>query len=81
LRKCTQNQSKGKQLNYQIRKVFLAHFPDLYNRINKLSNSHKHKDYSLAELFNEGAMLFAFKEGSRNAFNNDRKAKTFRKNY
>lgn len=81
LRKCTQNQSKGKQLSYQIGKVLHAHFPDLHNQINKLSDPRKRKDYTLAELVMGGVMLFVFKEGSRNAFDNDRKEKTFRKNY
>ncbi len=41
----------------------------------------KRKDYPLAELVVGGIMLFVFKEGSRNAFDNGRKEAVFRKNY
>ncbi len=47
----------------------------------KLTDPRKHKEYSLAELVVGGIMLFVFKEGSRNAFDNSRKEKVFRKNY
>lgn len=47
----------------------------------QLSDLRKRKGYSLAELFMGVIMLFVFKEGSRNAFNNDRKESSFRKNY
>jgi hypothetical protein len=35
-----------------------------------LNNPRKRKEYSLAELVVGGIMLFVFKEGSRNAFDN-----------
>ena len=47
----------------------------------QLSDPRKRKDYSLAELVMGGVMLFVFKEGSRNAFDNDKKEMVFRKNY
>ena len=46
-----------------------------------LNDPRKRKDYSLAELVVGGVMLFVFKEGSRNAFDNDRREAMFRKNY
>lgn len=46
-----------------------------------LNDPRKRKDYSLAELVIGGIMLFVFKEGSRNAFDNDRRESGFRKNY
>jgi hypothetical protein len=46
-----------------------------------LNDPRKRKGYSLAELVMGGIMLFVFKEGSRNAFDNDRREATFRKNY
>jgi len=46
-----------------------------------LNDPRKRKDYSLAELVLGGVMLFVFKEGSRNAFDNDRREAMFRKNY
>ena len=46
-----------------------------------LNDPRKRRDYSLAELVMDGIMLFVFKEGSRNAFDNDRREGRFRKNY
>lgn len=46
-----------------------------------LGDSRKRKDYSLAELVMGGVMLFVFKAGSRNAFDNDRREAVFRENY
>lgn len=46
-----------------------------------LDDPRKRKGYSLAELVVGGIMLFVFKEGSRNAFDNDRREARFRKNY
>lgn len=50
-------------------------------KIQGLKDPRKRKEYTLAELVIGGVMLFVFKEGSRNAFDNDRKEKVFRKNY
>jgi hypothetical protein len=47
----------------------------------RLNDPRKHKGYSLAELVMGGIMLFVFKEGSRNSFDNDRREGRFRKNY
>lgn len=46
-----------------------------------LNDPRKRKEYSLAELVVGGIMLFVLKEGSRNAFDNDRREARFRKNY
>ena len=66
---------------YQIGKVIHSGFPQLTDKIMQLGDPRKRKDYSLAELVMGGVMLFVFKEGSRNAFDNDRKEVVFRKNY
>ena len=81
LRKCAKNQSKEKQVAYQIGKIIHSHFPGLSDKIMQLTDPRKRKEYSLAELVMGGIMLFVFKEGSRNAFDNDRKESRFRKNY
>jgi len=81
LRKCAKNQSIGQKLAYQIGKIIYSGFPQLTDKIMQLSDPRKRKDYSLAELVMGGVMLFVFKEGSRNAFDNDRKEMVFRKNY
>lgn len=56
-------------------------FPGLAEKIEGLKDPRKRKEYTLAELVIGGIMLFVFKEGSRNAFDNDRREKVFRKNY
>jgi len=68
-------------LAYQIGKVIHSGFPGLNDKVMQLCDPRKRKDYSLAELVMGGVMLFVFKEGSRNAFDNDRKETIFRKNY
>lgn len=72
---------KGRKIIYQIVKVLKSYFPDLTERLNLLEDPRKRKDYQTAELVIGGIALFLFKEGSRNAFNNDRKEEEFRKNY
>ena len=74
-------QSKGKQIAYQIAKIIQSGFPGLREKIMGLNDPRKRKEYSLAELVVGGILLFVFKEGSRNAFDNDRKEARFRKNY
>ncbi len=76
-----QNQSKGKQIVYQIQKTILHFFPDLYDRLNEFSDHRKRKHYEVIELLMGGIVMFLFKEGSRNAMNNDRKEDKFSKNY
>lgn len=49
--------------------------------INELPDLRKRKDYKIEELVMAAIALFVFKETSRNAFNNDRSNKKFRKNY
>jgi len=57
-------------------------FPDLFDRIRKIEDCRKKEsDYKLAELIVAGIAMFLFKEGSRNAFNNDRQEENFLKNY
>ena len=50
-------------------------------QLNDLEDIRKRKDYDLAELLMGSIMLFIFKEGSRNAMNQDRKEGEFLKNY
>ncbi|MCF6333289.1 MAG: hypothetical protein L3J11_08390 [Draconibacterium sp.] len=75
------NESKGKQVAYQTGKIIHSSFPGLADKIMQPGDLRKRKDYLLAELVMGGVMLFVFKEGSRNAFDNDRKESVFRKDY
>jgi hypothetical protein len=81
LRKCGNNESKGKPVAWQIGKVIHSYFPCIQDKLSGLVDPRKRKEYTLAELVMGGIMLFVFKEGSRNAFDNDRKESVFRRNY
>ncbi len=76
-----QKLSKGQQIVFQVSKTISHYFPDLIGRLADLPDCRKRKEYSIAELIIGGIAMFIFKEGSRNAMNNDRKEKKFRRNY
>lgn len=76
-----QNRPKGQQIVYQIYKTILHYFPDLFDRMQEFPDYRERKHYKIAELILGGIALFLFKEGSRNAMNNDRKEEKFSKNY
>lgn len=76
-----QGRSKGQLIVYQVYKTILQYFPDLFNRISELPDYRERKQYEIAELVIGAIAMFLFKEGSRNAMNNDRKETKFSKNY
>lgn len=72
---------KGAQLTYIIGKTINHFFPDLFDRIRKIEDYRKKSEYELVELITACIAMFIFKEGSRNAFNNDRDEENFKENY
>ena len=72
---------KGKIVLYRIKKEIETHFPDLFDRLNHLTDRRKRKEYSMAEIMVGALFMFIFKETSRNAFNNDTSDKIFRQNF
>ncbi len=62
-------------------KTIRHYFPDFFERMSLFKDQRKRKDYSVAELVTGCIALFRFKEGGRNAINNDRKEVRFRDNY
>ena len=62
-------------------KVINQFFPDLFERIKIIPDFRKKSHYDIVEVIFAGITLFLFKEGSRNAMNNDREALRFKKNY
>ena len=56
-------------------------FPKLFDKIREIKDCRKRGNYELAELITACIAMFLFKEGSRNAFNNDRQENKFKKNY
>ena len=76
-----QRSQKGTQLVYTISKTINHFFPDLFDRIREIEDFRKKSDYKLVELITACISMFLFKEGSRNAFNNDREEENFKVNY
>ena len=72
---------EGKNLLYQIFLTINRHFPNLYDRLRKIEDCRRKSEYELIELVVACIAMFIFKEGSRNAFNNDRDSDQFEKNY
>ncbi len=68
-------------LVFMVYKTITHHFPGLFDELRKIEDYRKVKNYEIAELIMACIAMFIFKEGSRNAFNNDRKEKKFKKNY
>jgi hypothetical protein len=67
---------------YQISKTIKEHFPTLFDQMaNLLTDPRKHRAYALCEIVLATVMMFLLREGSRNAFNSDRRHETFIKNY
>jgi len=71
----------AKALVHQIPKTIQHFFPNFKRNIQKIKDYRKRSDYELTEILMGGINLFLFKEGSRNAFNNDRRDKDFVSNY
>lgn len=71
----------GVQLTYIIGKTINHFFPDLFDRISEIEDYRKRSEYELVELITACIAMFIFKEGSRNAFNNDRDEENFKENY
>ena len=78
--KKTSAAEKAKILLYSIRKVINSRFPDLFCKFNGLTDSRMRKEYSMAEIITGSLFMFVFKETSRNAYNNNRREDSFRKN-
>lgn len=73
--------STGKSIAYDIALTINHFFPHLYEHIREIEDFRKRSDYELVEIIMAVIAMFIFKEGSRNAFNNDRKEDRFRRNY
>ncbi len=76
-----ENNSKGRLIIHQMYKTIHQFFPDFFERISQFPDYRERKQYEIVELVTAGIAMFLFKEGSRNAMNNDRKENKFSKNY
>jgi hypothetical protein len=70
---------KGRIILSSIKKVIDAHFPELFNSFNNLTDRRKRKGYTMTEVLTGALFMYIFKEASRNAYNNDRREDCFRK--
>src|SRR6218665_662778 len=76
------NQAKqGLGIGLEIVKVLKNHFPTLLERLESLTDPRARRDYSMAGIVMAAIALFLFKEGSRNALNNELKQEGFLGNY
>jgi len=65
----------------QLKSTLSNGFGNLYQSLGELPDYRKRKYYSTTELVMGGISMFLFREGSRNAFNNDRGECNFVSNY
>ncbi len=82
-RKARQNRERQEKRNlmFRLKKTIDPHFPDLYEKIEAIPECRKHPQYKLLDLIMAGLAMFLFKQGSRNAMNNERDEPQFRTNY
>lgn len=71
----------SKELLYRIPKTINHFFPKFIESLKKIPDYRKGTKYELSELIMGGIAMYLLKEGSRNAFNNDRMDENFRNNY
>lgn len=71
----------GKSVIYQSARVIRQHFPGLQQQLKELTDPRERHHYMIDEIVMGGISMFLFKEGTRNAFNNDRSEPRFRENY
>ena len=65
----------------QMHKTIGHYFPDLFDRLNAITDERKRSGYEVCELLTACIAMFLLRETSRNAINNDRKEAHFRQNY
>lgn len=66
---------------FRLDKTISHHFPDLFEKIGMIEECREKPHYELVEIIMAGIALFLLKQGSRNAFNNEREEAEFSKNY
>lgn len=72
---------RGTIIVRQMVRTIWQYFPRLFEDLAELEDPRKRRYYSMAELLMGCIALFLFKQGSRNALNNQRTEANFRRNY
>lgn len=80
-RRKTTAAEKGKIIVYRIKSVIAKRFPELFRLFNELEDSRKRAGYSMSEIVTGALFMHLLKEGSRNAYTNDRCDAIFTRNY
>jgi hypothetical protein len=80
-RRKTTAAEKGKIIVYRIKSVIAKRFPELFTLFNELEDNRKRAGYSMPEIVTGALFMHLLKEGSRNAYTNDRCDAIFTKNY
>ncbi len=73
--------STGKNIAYQMLSAMSNMFPDFEDELREIEDYRRLSKYELAEIIMASIVMCLFKEGSRNAMNNDRTIDEFMNNY
>ena len=80
-RRAAAEPSRGQAVLYELFKTIHHFFPDLLERLRQVEDCRQKSDYTLVEILLAAIMLFVFRQGSRNALNNKRAEKKFKRHY
>jgi hypothetical protein len=73
--------SRGQAVLCERGKTIHHFFPNRFDQLRQLEDCRQKSDSTLAEILLAGILLFVFRQGSRNAFNNQRAEAKFRTHY
>ena len=76
-----QTRLRGESIAWQLYQTIDHFFPELFEHMREIEDCRRRGDYELAELITACIALFIFKQGSRNAFNNQRQEHKFKSRY
>jgi hypothetical protein len=80
-RRAAAEPSRGQAVLYELCKTLHHVFPDLFDPLRQVEDCRQKSNYTLVEILLAAIMLFVFQQGSRNALNNKRDEKKFKKHY
>ena len=80
-RRAAAEPSRGQAVLHELFKTIHHFFPDLLERLRQVEDCRQKADYTLVEILLAAIMLFVFRQGSRNALNNKRAEKKFKRHY
>jgi hypothetical protein len=82
-KKKARNRERAMRRNivFRLYKTIVHHFPDLFEKIREIEDYRPKRKYELVELIVACIAMFLFKQGSRNAFNNECNEERFKKNF